>query len=70
MDTKHCRDRGGISLSNREEENYEGVTKDNTDLDQANNKYPLQFLVVVGGKLQATKKKRLRMANGKSIVVK
>ena len=40
--TKRYRDRGGISLSNEEERNYESNTRDDTDPDQANNKYPLQ----------------------------
>ncbi len=42
--TKHRRARGGISLSNEEEENYESDTKDETDPDQAdNNKNLLQL---------------------------
>ena len=43
MTAKHCRDRGGISLSIEEEGNYESDTRDDTDSDQANDKYPLQY---------------------------
>ena len=40
---KRRRDRGGIILSSEKERNYESYTKDDTDLDQANDKYPLQY---------------------------
>ena len=38
------RAKGGISLSNKKEENYESDTRDETDLDQAgDDKNPLQL---------------------------
>lgn len=43
MATKCCRNRGRISLSSREERNYVNDTGDNTDPEQANDKYPLQL---------------------------
>ena len=43
MATKRCKDREGISLSSEKEGNYESNTRDDTDLDQANNKYLLQY---------------------------
>ena len=41
MAAKRCRDRGGISFSSEEEENNESNIRDDTDPDQANDKYPL-----------------------------
>ena len=41
MTAKWRRARGGISLSNKEEDKSD--TKDNIDLDQSNDKYPLQL---------------------------
>lgn len=43
MAAKHRSARERISLSSEEEENYESNTRDETDLDQAINKYPLQL---------------------------
>ena len=44
MAAKCQRAKGGMSLSNKEEENYERDTKDKTNSDQAgNNKNQLQF---------------------------
>ncbi len=41
---KRQRVKGGIRLSNKEEENYESDTRDKTDPDQANDdKNPLQL---------------------------
>lgn len=40
---KHCKARREISLSNTKKRNYENNTKDDTDLDQTNNKNPLQL---------------------------
>ena len=40
---ERCRARGGISSSSVEEENDESDTKDDMDLDQTDNKYPLQL---------------------------
>ena len=37
------RAKGGISLSSEEKESYESDSKDEIDLDQANDKYPLQL---------------------------
>ena len=41
MAAKQRRARTEISLSSKEED--ESDTRDNTDLDQANNKYPMQL---------------------------
>ena len=38
---KRLKARGRISLSSAKEGNYESNTKDDTDLDSANDKYPL-----------------------------
>ena len=38
---KYCRDRRGISLFSKEERNYESEIGDDTNLNQANNKYLL-----------------------------
>ncbi len=44
MLAKRQRARGRISLSSEEEKNYKSDTRDETDLDQANNnKIPLQL---------------------------
>ena len=43
MAAKHRKDRREISLSSEEKGNYESNTKDDTDPDQADNKYPLQY---------------------------
>ncbi len=44
MAAKRRRARGGINLSNEEEENYESDTKDKTDPNQADDdKNPLQL---------------------------
>ena len=51
MATKRCRDRGGISLSSGKEENHKTDTRDDTNPDQAKDKYPLQLWVAMGGKL-------------------
>ena len=40
---KHCRARKGISLSSTENGNYENDIEDDTDPDQADDKYPLQL---------------------------
>lgn len=41
MATKHCKDKREIYLLNNEKRNYESDTRDDTDPDQANKKYPL-----------------------------
>ena len=38
---KYCKNRGGISMSNEEKGNYESDTRNDTDPDQADDKYPL-----------------------------
>lgn len=43
MAAKLQRAREGVSLSSKEKKNYESDTKDEIDLNQANNKYPLQL---------------------------
>ena len=43
MIIKRHRDRGGISLSSKKERNYENNIGDDIDLDQANDKYLLQY---------------------------
>lgn len=40
---KRQKTRGGISLFNEEEKDYESVTGDKIDPNQANDKYPLQL---------------------------
>lgn len=40
---KCCRTRKGINWSNTKKENYESDTKDDMDIDQANDKYSLQL---------------------------
>lgn len=62
------RNKGGISLSSRKEKNYWFDTGDDIDPDQVDDKYLLQLWVAVGGNLWATKKKKLGMANSKSIM--
>ena len=62
---KRRKDRRRISLSKGKEGNHKSNTGDDTDLDQAKNKYLLQLWVVIEGKLQTTKKRRLGMADGK-----
>ena len=42
MVAKCCGNRGRISLSSKKEENYESNIRDDTDPDQANDKYLLQ----------------------------
>ena len=39
MAAKCYRNKGGINLSSRNDENYKSDIRDNIDLDQANNKY-------------------------------
>ena len=41
MIAKHCKDKGGISLSIKEKRNYESENGDNTNPNQANDKYLL-----------------------------
>lgn len=41
MTMKHCKDRRGFSLFNEEKANYKSNIKDDTDWDQADNKYLL-----------------------------
>lgn len=41
MAAKRYRNKRGINLSSRNHENYKSDTRDDTDLDQANNKYLL-----------------------------
>ncbi len=41
---KHRRNRGGISLSSKEEKNYHSDTVDDEDPDQAEGKYPVSRL--------------------------
>lgn len=43
MAAKHQRAKKRISLSNKEERNYKSDTGDKTNLDQANNEYPLSI---------------------------
>lgn len=45
MAAKRRRNRREISLSSEEERNYESNTKKDTDPEQADDKYPLQYLV-------------------------
>lgn len=40
---KRHRNQRRISLFNKKEENYENDIRDDTNLDQANDKYPLQY---------------------------
>ena len=40
---KRRKDRRGLSLFNEKEGNYKSDNEDDTDLDQANDKYPLQY---------------------------
>lgn len=68
MTAKRHKNRRGISLFNAKKENYESETKNNTDPNQAKDKYSLQFKVAIREKLQITKERRLEMANGKKIV--
>lgn len=41
MATKRCRNKGGISLFSEKKGNYKSDIKDDTDLDQADDKYLL-----------------------------
>lgn len=43
--TKHCRNKREISLSSEKEESYESDTGDDTNPNQADDKYLLQHLV-------------------------
>lgn len=45
MVIKYFRDEGGISMSVKEEENYESDTRNDTDPTQVDDKYPLQYWV-------------------------
>lgn len=40
---KYHKDRDRINLSNKKEKNYKGDTRNNMDLNQANDKYLLQI---------------------------
>lgn len=40
---KYCRTKKGINLFSKEKKNYKCDIKNNTDSNQANNKYLLQF---------------------------
>lgn len=51
MAIKRRKDRGEIILFSREKENHESETKDDTDPDQAKDKYQLQIWVVIEEKL-------------------
>lgn len=51
MVTKHCKDRGGISLSIKKEGNHESDTRDDTNSNQVEYKYLLQFWVTMKKKL-------------------
>ena len=65
MAAKCRKDTERIGLSSGEEENHKSDTGDDTNSDQAKDKYPLQLWVAIGKKLQTTKKETFGMANGK-----
>ena len=48
--------RGGIGLSSKKEGNYENDTRNKTDPDQVNDKYPLQNREAKSRKLQTASK--------------
>lgn len=48
MTAKRSKTRGGISLFSGKKKNYESDIKDNTDLDKADDKYPLQLWEKMG----------------------
>lgn len=55
---KYCSDRGEISLSRKQKENYNSKTIDNTDLDQAKDK--CQVLTCNGGEVTSNKGIKLK----------